>query len=138
MVGATINITGFSCKDLSSYKAQRKDSRGSALRSGGGSSGLTFGALLDHLNLPGSTVRVWLGENVDDLAKMSSDNRAYLLERMAEGGWACDIRLLEASDFACSADRSRVWIIALHLARMGISMFKAACCYSRITNPTCP
>ena len=74
-----IAIAGFSCKSLSKMNvAYQKGSHDSALRSGTGSSGETFFGLLwmlDRFQPP-----VYIGENVEDLMQVGSDNRAALLE----------------------------------------------------------
>ena len=122
---AVINITGFSCKDLSTYKGKTQCPKDQVLRSGQGTSGQTFQALLDHLTQ--SQCKIWIGENVDELSKMSSDNRLFLMSELNARGWVCDLASLAAGDFGCVADRSRTWILALHCERVGISEGEACC-----------
>ena len=74
-----IAIAGFSCKTLSkANKAYMSGSASTALRDASGTSGETFLGVLNTLEE--CQPPVWVGENVEDLGLISSDNRQALLE----------------------------------------------------------
>ena len=117
---APIIICGWSCKDLSTCSKNFKF-RTKVLQSGCGSSGSTFHGLLDVLEgLP--DLRVFIGENVKEMTKISSDNRTFMYESLAKHGWVSDIQLLEASEYGACVRRPRAWAIAYNAKRLGIEV----------------
>jgi site-specific DNA-cytosine methylase len=117
---ARLNTTGFSCKDLSKLKTMTGEQRDSVLRDPSTTTSSTFLGLLAVLDsLPSQCV--YIGENVEELAKLHSPNRVHLLDTFREHGWVCSTRLLNAMKFGVPTARSRAWIVALHVDRLGIS-----------------
>ena len=75
----TICVCGMSCKDLSKMNMKFLN-KANVLSGGGGSTQKTFNGLLEFLGAHHPTV--WIGENVDDLSKLQSDNRAFMLNEL--------------------------------------------------------
>ena len=113
------NITGWSCKDLSTCNSSVKNKQG-VMSSGSGSTGSTFAGLLSFLD-ECDTIGVWIGENVLEMSRLSSENRAELYNAMTPRGWVLQTRFLQGMDYGCLASRGRTWIIAIHAERVGLS-----------------
>jgi hypothetical protein len=86
-----IGICGWSCKDLSMLKKLAAHLRAHALRYGTGTSATTLRGLANFLlNHP---VLVYVGENLDELANLDSDNAAFVHEIFSLCGYAIGIRI---------------------------------------------
>jgi len=120
---AFINVTGWSCKDLSTCNTKFKGRQG-VLEAGSGSSGSTFKGLVEVLDgLP--LLKIFVGENVKEMTMPSSDNRDHMYEILAGHGWTADIQLLEASEYGANVRRPRAWVIAYNSERLGIDVAAA-------------
>lgn len=114
-----IHIAGFSCKDLSKLKSMKGEQRACVLSQRQGSSGTTFDALTKYLVT--HEIPIYIGENVEELANVKSDNLFYFLETMREAGYAAVVQVLNAEDYKCAAKRKRSWIIAINMKRCGLN-----------------
>jgi site-specific DNA-cytosine methylase len=76
--------------------------------------------LLSFLNNQG--IVFWIGENVDELSKMSSDNRQHLSDALGEIGFVLVTVLAKSNDFGAATARERCWILALHCGRCGLDV----------------
>ena len=78
-----------SCGSLSkANKAHQQGAHAQCLRQGTGTSGSTFQDGLDFLEVH-TEVRCFIGENVDDVLRLTSDNRAAIMDLFTEGGGGC-------------------------------------------------
>ena len=118
----TMCVCGMSCKDLSSMN-MKFPNKANVLSGGGGSTQKTFNGLLEFLGAHHPTV--WIGENVDDLSKLQSDNRAFMLNELEKIGYVGETAFLDASKFGAATARKRTWILALHCDKLHIDAGKA-------------
>ena len=98
VLGIMILLAGFSCKDLSTAKAQDNEKRSCELESGTGTAATTFAALLAFLQE--TQTPIYIGENVDEVATPESINRMVLIERFAEIGYDLCILHVRSPVFA--------------------------------------
>ena len=76
---APLAVGGWSCKDLSKLSLQySKGCHGNILEEQKGTSGNTFRDLMHFLDA--KAIKIFIGENVEDLVSMDSQNRAYVEE----------------------------------------------------------
>lgn len=122
---ARIVVGGWSCKSLSkANKAYQMGQHSSCLRHGTGTSGSTFHDMLAFLDRH-ETVLCYIGENVDDVLRLESDNRAAIAELFTAMGWCLHVFEVEASSHGLPQWRRRAWIIAVHCGRAGITSKEA-------------
>ena len=76
---APLAVGGWRCKDLSKLSLQySKGCHGNILEEQKGTSGKTFRDLMHFLDA--KAIKIFIGENVEDLVSMDSQNRAYVEE----------------------------------------------------------
>lgn len=74
---APLALGGWSCKDLSKLSVgYNKGNHARILEEQKGTSGTTFRDLLHFLDVKG--IKIFIGENVEDLTSMESQNRSYV------------------------------------------------------------
>ena len=113
-----ISIICCSCKELSKYSKLYLYNK-TCLRDCTGSSGKTFKGLKDHL--AEDQPPLYIGENVEDLDSVNSENRSELLSVFGQAGYVVDSRLLKHSDYDGKSIRKRAFIVALNLAKCSLS-----------------
>ena len=122
-----MTVGAISCKDLSKSSNKRKQD---CLRTGTGTSGRTLYGLLSALD--NSESRAYIGENADELASLSSENRQAMDEAFAEIGWVVIAELLNHRDYGGLSRRGRAYIIALHLERCNMTAVEGRACLRKM------
>ena len=117
--GERLAVAGFSCKDLSSLNKRARRAGTSALANGTGSSAKTLRGLLLYLET--SNMYVWVGENLDDLDKVFSVNRQFMLQELGNIGWVADTVSLDSSQLGAPTARKRAYIIAINCYKCNLS-----------------
>lgn len=78
---APLALGGWSCKDLSKLSTgYTKGNHTNVLEEQRGTSGTTFPDLLSFLDA--KRIKIFIGENVEDLTSIESQNRAYVEQAM--------------------------------------------------------
>ena len=96
-----INVTGWSCKQLSSCNSEVKV-KSRVLKDQVGSIGSTFQGIVDTLK-QADGVGFYIGENVNELSKLGSENREHLVDRFSNMGWVLSTTFLQALQYGCHA-----------------------------------
>ena len=117
-------VAGWSCKDLSRLNVNfARKANQNVLQECRGTSGKTLQGLLEVLYMEGP--RIYIAENVDDLADIGSENRAYFMSALRSVGYEAEIIKLTADRYGHWTQRPRGYIIALRLESFGISAPRA-------------
>jgi site-specific DNA-cytosine methylase len=119
-------VAGWSCKDLSRLSkdyAQKKNSN--VLEEKRGSSGQTLEGLLQYLR--NDAPPVYIGENVDEIIDVFSENRLYLISAMRGAGYVTDVVKVDSSEYGHWTKRVRAYIVAFNLEKCELSDSEAAC-----------
>ena len=120
--GASLLTGGWSCKNLSKASVSYPQGQhNSCLRNGTGTSGSAFHDLL-HVLGAFTEVKMYIGENVDDVLRVKSDNRLAIVELFTARGWQLRLFELEAADYGLPQKRKRAWLIAIHPCRASVAM----------------
>ena len=115
-----LSVGGWSCKDLSKLSLPKmKGETKTCLADGTGSSGYTFQGLLQELRQ--RPTDVYIGENVEEISDINSENRHYVLEALGGLGYLAETVVVEAQKFGSPAARTRTWVVALHCDRLRIT-----------------
>lgn len=118
-----VHVCGFSCKDLSKLNTGwNREERDTVLRSGLGTSGRTFAALMNFANT--SKPRTMILENVDELEDrpgVSNQNVEFLYEAMAAVGYSVNQRTVMSNKFALPQARKRIFFLCVHNESFGLS-----------------
>lgn len=116
-------LGGFSCKDLITLTSHAGSGRTNQLEGGAGTTAKTFGALIDFLAQ--AKTPIYVGDNLDEIAKPESINKMLLQERFADIGYQVGLRIYKSSDFGSPTRRERAFILALHVETLGINKQEA-------------
>jgi site-specific DNA-cytosine methylase len=119
-------VAGWSCKDLSRLSkdyAQKNNSN--VLEEKRGSSGQTLEGLLQYLR--NDAPPVYIGENVDEIIDVFSENRLYLISAMRGAGYVTDVVKVDSSEYGHWTKRVRAYIVAFNLEKCELSDSEAAC-----------
>ncbi|CAK0829350.1 unnamed protein product [Prorocentrum cordatum] len=113
-----------SCKELSKLNSSKPKKSGILKQGGsGGSSAATFEALIEFLAT--HPVKMWLGENVDEMRRGSSDNYQCMVDKLASVGFACETMKLDALNYGAATTRTRAFILGLSCQRSGLAPHEA-------------
>ena len=114
-----IRIIGFSCVDFSKQSSSF-DPEHLRFYKGEGQTGITFSSFMEDLRLHGGEAVI--AENVDEITKLSSEVRMYILEKFHEMGWDCHIDLVESVLHGSNQTRVRGFITAFRRAAFDLSL----------------
>ena len=67
------------------------------------------------------SIKVYIGENVDELLKVQSDNARAAREMFATHGWATRFFEMKSAEYGNPSSRGRAWSIGIHVSRSGRS-----------------
>jgi site-specific DNA-cytosine methylase len=118
----TIAVGGWSCKTFSSLQLGSRPKN--VLLEGHGTTGDTFQGLMNYLSKHPSLL-VYIGENLEQVAKLAGPERDTMLDKFFEIGWSADSESLQANEFGAATSRSRAWIVALNHKQLGMSPERA-------------
>eukprot|EP00959_Pyramimonas_sp_CCMP1952_P441822 9249358-Pyramimonas_sp.AAC.1 len=118
----TMCICGWSCRDLSKMN-KKFTNKANVLSQTGNTSQTTFAGLVDFL--ANHRPAVWIGENVDEMSKVSSDNRCHMMEKLGDIGYVVDTIVLDSSEFGAATARKRTWIVALQCGVLNLEVVRA-------------
>ena len=135
-----LKICGWSCVDFSKLSSNRPQAEVMFVE-GRGKSGVTFHAFIDNLAAHGGEAVI--GENLDDISKITGEVRAHVMSEFSKIGWVANVAKVESANHGSRTLRVRAYLIALNPAALGISkddartqislMFKTR---ERLTCPT--
>lgn len=117
-------VAGWSCKDLSRLSkdyVQKKN--GNVLQEKRGSSGQTLDGLLRLLT--DQPPPVYIGENVDEITDLQSENRQYLIAAFGDCGYYTDVIKVDSHEYGHWTKRCRAYIVAFHLEQCSLDEFAA-------------
>eukprot|EP00959_Pyramimonas_sp_CCMP1952_P322707 6752761-Pyramimonas_sp.AAC.1 len=83
----------------------------------------TFEGLLSFL--ANHRPATWLGENVDEMDKVTSENRCHMIDKLGEIGYVVDTQVVHSSVHVAATARRRTWIIALQCNVLGLEVDEA-------------
>ena len=95
-----------------------------------GTSGKTFDGLIPYLEK--YKVPIYIGENLTEIADMSSENSQYLVRAFADIGYVAKAHVLESMKHGGRTRRKRGWIVAFEISVCRLTTVEASAKIDRI------